>query len=132
HHHGGNDSHRATVEHHLDQVMPSSGNASEGNAACVGDGAEHERRGLDVGMGMLHIDGQPWKAGACHEPRCCDTTEREPSADLRLPGLERPFDWIFFQVASSTKFPKKPDKTARYSSRTHETSLSSRIGPGKS
>ena len=103
HHHGGDDSHRAAVEHHLDQLVPAGGDASQGNTAGIGDGAEHERRGLDVGVSVLHIHREPGKSGAGHEPRRGNAPERQPGADLRLAGLESPFDWILFQVTSSAK-----------------------------
>ena len=121
---GRDDSHRAAVEHHLDELVFAGGDASQRNTAGVGDRAEHERGGLDVGVSVLHVDSQPGKSGPGHEPRCRNAAEREPGADLRLAGLERPFDWIFFQVTSSTKFRMSSRRGLEGGNSHHETSFS--------
>ena len=82
HDHRRDDPHRAAVEHHLDVLVLAGGDAGQRDAAGVGDGAEHQGGGLDVGVGVLHVDGQPGKPGARHEPRGDDAPQREPGADL--------------------------------------------------
>ena len=97
HDHRRHDAHRAAVEHHLDPLVLPGRNAGQRDAAGVGDRAEHHRRGLDVGVGVLHVHGEPGKPRARHEPRRRHAPQRQPGADLRLARLQRPNDWILFQ-----------------------------------
>ena len=68
HHHRRDDSHGAAIEDHLDVFVLAGGDAGQGDAAGVGDRREHVRGGLDVGVGVLHVDGQPRKPDPRHEP----------------------------------------------------------------
>ena len=63
------------------------GDAGQGDATGVGDGAEHVGGGLDVGVGVLHVHGQPGEPDPRHEPCGGDAPQRQPGADL---GLARP------------------------------------------
>ena len=73
------------------------GNAGQGDAAGVGDRREHVGGGLDVGVSVLHVDGQPGKPCPRHEPGARDASQRQPGSDLWFPGTQRSFDRILFQ-----------------------------------
>ncbi len=102
HHHRGDDPHGPAVEDHLDVLVLPGGNPCQGNAAGVGDRGEHVGGGLDIGVGVLHVDGQPGEPHPRHEPGRRDAAQREPGSDLRLAGTQRPFDWILFQLGASS------------------------------
>ena len=100
HDHRRDDPHGAGVQDHLDVLMLAGGDAGQRDAAGVGDRGEHVSRGLDVGVGVLHVDGQPGEPDPGHEPCGGDAAERQPGADLGLAGTQRPLDWILFQLSS--------------------------------
>ena len=83
------------------------GNAGQGDAARVGDRAEHVGGGLDVGVRVLHVDRQPGKARPRHEPGRRDAPQRQPGPDLWFPGPQRSFDRILFQLSSSPQTTSK-------------------------
>src|SRR5207249_11153357 len=47
------EAHRSAVEHLLDILMLACRDAGQGDASRVGDGAEHQGGGLNVGVGVL-------------------------------------------------------------------------------
>ncbi len=85
HDHRRDDPHRPAVEDRLDQVVPAGLDPGQGDAAGVGDGAEHQGGGVDVGVGVLHVHGQPGQARPRQEPTGHDAPQRQPGADLGLP-----------------------------------------------
>ena len=98
HDHRRDDAHRAAVEDHLDPLVLAGGDAGQRDAARVGDGAEHQGGGLDVGVGVLHVHGQPGETRSRHEPRRGDAPQRQPGADLRLARLQARITGFFFNV----------------------------------
>ena len=98
---GRDDSHGAAIKDHLDVFVLPGGNAGQRDTAGVGDRREHVRGGLDVGVSVLHVDGQPWKARPRQEPGSGNASQRQPGSDLWFPGTQRSFDRILFQLSSS-------------------------------
>jgi glycosyltransferase involved in cell wall biosynthesis len=118
HHHGADDPHGATVENGFDEVVTARVDANQRYAARVSDAAEHEGGGMDVGVGMFHIDREPRQAGPGQETRSHHAAQREPSPDLRLSGLQRPLHWVRLQgnaptlVRSSSSLLDRPSVPA--------------------
>ena len=92
--HRYDDAVRSVVENALDVIVAIGRHARQGDAAGVGDGGEHVRRRLPIGVRMFDVHGQPGEAGAGQEARGHDTAQREPGADRGLAGLQGTFDGI--------------------------------------
>ncbi len=94
--HRYDDAPRPGVESPLDVEMRPLRHAADRHATGFSNASEHGRSLRPIDRRMLHVQRQPIEARAGHDARGIQIAQRQPGAERRFSGFQRPLDGIGF------------------------------------